>query len=239
MGPCSDESTRAPRRPAVTSRRALAAAGVIVAAAAVALFVSLRAPPSSVTSIERDPAYQAPALLEKAWALPVAARYRAGYDVQRNASFCGPASVANVMRSLGAPGDQSVVLEGTGLSTLFGFVPGLTLDELATVTRHRTGRTVSVLRELDLPTLRSQLAKANDPSVRFIANFHRGPLFGRGGGHHSPIAGYLPEQDLVFVLDVNASYRPWLVSPERLLEAMSTVDSATGLRRGLLRIEAP
>jgi hypothetical protein len=221
----------------VTSRRALAAAGVVVAAAALGLFASWRDPPSSVISIERAPTYQDPGLLEKAWALPVAATYRAGYDVQRNASFCGPASVVNVMRSLGAKGDQADVLAGTGISTVFGFVPGLSLDELATVTRHRTGRNVTILRDLDLPTLRAQLAKANDPSVRFIANFHRGPLFGRGGGHHSPIVGSLAEEDLVFVLDVNASYRPWLVSPERLLEAMNTIDSATGLGRGLLRIE--
>ncbi|MDP1916214.1 MAG: phytochelatin synthase family protein [Myxococcales bacterium] len=218
-------------------RRALGGAAVVVAGAAFAFFLSQREAPSTVTSIERSPSYQAQALLEKAWALPVAATYRAGYDVQRNASFCGPASVVNVQRSLGARSDQAVVLEGTGVSSVFGFVPGLTLDELATVTRHRTGRNVTILRELDLPTLRTELAKANDPAVRFIANFHRGPLFGRGGGHHSPIAGYLPEEDLVFVLDVNASYQPWLVSPERLLEAMTTVDSATGLQRGLLRIE--
>ncbi len=220
----------------MTRRRAVASAGVVVAIAALA-FVVARDAPSSVTSIDRAASYQSPALLEKAWALPVAATYRAGYDTQRNASFCGPASVVNVQRSLGARSDQSIVLEGTGVSTVFGFVPGLTLDELASVTRHRTGRNVTILRELDLPTLRTELAKANDPAVRFIANFHRGPLFGRGGGHHSPIAGYLPEEDLVFVLDVNASYRPWLVSPQRLLEAMTTVDSATGLQRGLLRIE--
>lgn len=221
----------------MTRRRAGASAGVVVAIAALAFVVARREPPSSVTSIERAASYQSPALLEKAWALPVAATFRAGFDVQRNASFCGPASVVNVQRSLGAQSDQSIVLEGTGVSTVFGFVPGLTLDELASVTRHRTGRNVTILRELDLPTLRTELAKANDPAVRFLANFHRGPLFGRGGGHHSPIAGYLPEEDLVFVLDVNASYRPWLVSPERLLEAMNTVDSATGLKRGLLRIE--
>ncbi|MDP3237845.1 MAG: phytochelatin synthase family protein [Myxococcales bacterium] len=218
-------------------RRALGSAAVVVAGAAFAFFLSQREVPSTVTSIERSPTWQSPALLEKAWALPVAAMYRAGYDVQRNASFCGPASVVNVQRSLGAPSDQSTVLEGTGVSTLLGFVPGLTLDELASVTRHRTGRSVTILRELELPTLRAQLAMANDPAVRFIANFHRGPLFGRGGGHHSPIAGYLPEEDLVFVLDVNASYRPWLVSPERLLDAMDTIDSATGLPRGLLRVE--
>ena len=41
--------------------------------------------------------------------------------------------------------------------------------------------------------------------------------------------------DLVLVLDVNESYRPWLVSPERLFEAVDTADS--GKKRGLLHIE--
>jgi len=49
--------------------------------------------------------FQDPSSLSKAWALPVAQRYRAGLHYQSNGSFCGPASVANVMRSLGHEGD--------------------------------------------------------------------------------------------------------------------------------------
>ena len=76
----------------------------------------------------------------------------------------------------------------------------------------------------------------NDPTRRYIINFTRGPLFGTGGGHHSPLAGYLSEEDLVFVLDVNKKYGPWLVKPERLYEAMNTVDRSAGKKRGLLLI---
>ena len=68
-------------------------------------------------------------------------------------------------------------------------------------------------------------------------NFHRGPLFARGGGHHSPIGGYLEAEDLVFVLDVNDAYDPWLAPVSRLLEAVSVVDTATGHTRGVVSIE--
>jgi hypothetical protein len=71
-----------------------------------------------------------------------------------------------------------------------------------------------------------------------VLNFSRAPLFGGGGGHHSPLGGYLEEEDLAFVLDVNASYGPWLVRSDRLFEALNTTaDWATGLTRGLARFE--
>lgn len=67
-----------------------------------------------------------------------------------------------------------------------------------------------------------------------IVNFHRGPLFGRGHGHFSPVLGYLAERDLVLVGDVNADYKPYLVPVERLWRGVDTVDDATGKKRGLL-----
>jgi len=70
-----------------------------------------------------------------------------------------------------------------------------------------------------------------------LGNFTRGPLFGTGGGHHSPIAGYLGDEDLVLVLDVNDKYGPWLVKAERLYDAMNTVDTGARKKRGLLLIE--
>ena len=77
----------------------------------------------------------------------------------------------------------------------------------------------------------------NDPHFRFIANYHRGPLFGRGHGHFSPLLGYLASHDLVLVGDVNAEYRPFLVSTERLWGSVDTVDSATGKKRGLIVLQ--
>ncbi len=60
-------------------------------------------------------------------------------------------------------------------------------------------------------------------------------IFGAGAGHHSPIGGYLENEDLVFVLDVNRDYRPWLVERARLFNAMNTWDGDK--KRGMLLIE--
>jgi hypothetical protein len=194
---------------------------------------------SAVATIETTPEWKDPALLEKAWALPVAARYRqAGIAYQKNGSFCGPASVVNVLKSLGRSADQSTLLQDTDTQTFLGLLPGgVTLDKLADITRRKTGRMVTVLRDLDLAGLRAHLVKSNDPARRYIVNFHRGPLFGKGGGHHSPVAGYLADADLALILDVNDSYQPWLVKTERLLDAIHTRDKSSGQSRGLLLIE--
>ena len=221
-------------------KKALVALAAIVVLAGGAFFV---VPPllfsdgvdySHVASIKAAPEYQDAALLEKAWALPVAQTYRKAIDFQHNGSFCGPASVVNVLRSLGTSADQDTVLEGTGTKTTGGLVMGgLTLEQLAEIARKKTGRTVTVLHG----SAAEQLKRANDPSVRLIANFHRGPLFGKGGGHHSPIAGYLEAEDLVLVLDVNKDFQPWLVKRARLAEAMDTTDKSAGKKRGLLVLE--
>lgn len=193
---------------------------------------------SHVVSIKDAREYQDPALLEKAWALPVAAVYRSNIDFQRNVSFCGPASIANVLRSLHQPGDQATVLEGTGISTVMGYLPGgVTLDQMAKIANQKAGRKVTVLRDLDLSGFREHLRLVNNMSRRYVVNFTRGPLFGTGGGHHSPIAGYLVDEDLVLVLDVNEKYGPWLVRSERLYEAMNTLDRGTRKTRGMLLIE--
>lgn len=225
-------------------KKALIALGVVVALAGGAFFVL---PPllfsdgtdySHVASIKSAPEFQDAALLEKAWALPAAATYRKGLVFQHNGSFCGPASVVNVMRSQGVNAEQDTVLEGSGVKTTGGMVMGgMTLDQLGDLARLKTGAQVTVLHDQTIASFRAQLKRANDPAVRLIANFHRGPLFGKGGGHHSPIAGYLEAEDLAFVLDVNKDFQPWLVKSARLFEAMDTVDKSAGKKRGLLVLE--
>jgi hypothetical protein len=194
---------------------------------------------SHAASIKATHEYQDSALLARAWALPVAAVYqRDGVDFQHNGSFCGPTSAVNVLRSLGAAADQAHVLDGTDVHTHFGLViPGITLDQLAGVLREKSGKRVTVLRDLTLEQFRAEMARTNDPALRYTVNFHRGPLFGKGGGHHSPIGGYLAAEDLVLVVDVNNKYQPWLVPTARLFAAVDTVDKQTGKKRGLLRIE--
>ena len=74
-------------------RRWLIALGLLVAIAGGAIAV---VPPllwrdgvdySRVVSIKTTPEYQDPALLAKAWALPVAASYHADLEFQGNGSF--------------------------------------------------------------------------------------------------------------------------------------------------------
>jgi hypothetical protein len=191
-----------------------------------------------VVSIKDTREYQNPTLLEQAWALPVAVRYQPDIEYQRNASVCGPTSIANVLHSLHQPGNQEAILQGTGLATVLGYLPqGVTLDQLADLAKQKLGRKVSVLRDLDLAGFREQMRLVNDLSRRYVINFSRAPLFGSGGGHHSPVAGYLLDEDLVLVLDVNKKYGPWLVKSQRLYEAMNTVDTGTQKKRGLLLIE--
>lgn len=193
-----------------------------------------------VASIERRGDYRDPALLAAAWDLPVARLYRRRpYEFQNNQSYCGPASLANVLRSMGRPVTQRQAIDGSAFEPWFGvLVGGMTIEELATLTRERSGRRVAIVRAPSLAAFRAEIARTNDPARRYIVNFHRGPIFGRGHGHHSPLLGYLADRDLVLVGDVNADYRPFLVPTERLWRAATTIDSATGRARGLIRIDA-
>lgn len=208
------------------------------AAVAVPLLFSDGVDYSHVASIKNSEDYQGAQLL-RAWQLPVAnIYYNEGIDHQRNGSFCGPTSAVNVLRSLGQSADQAHILDGTHEHTIFGMLwGGITLDRLADVVREKSGKHVTVLRDLTLDQFRAEMVRTNDPKLRYIVNFHRGPLFGTGGGHHSPIGGYLADHDLVLVVDVNSKYGVWLVPTPRLFEAVDTVDKSAGKKRGLLRIE--
>jgi hypothetical protein len=186
---------------------------------------------SADTSITSSATWQRPELLARAWALPVAKLY-APLLSQGFTSICGPTSVANVLRSMGVR---------AGRNPLRGFgVRPMSLDQLAREAAEvvPTPWSVRAVRPPTVEALRAELRAANDEGRRLVMNFTRAPLFGGGGGHHSPVGGYLEEEDLALVLDVNAGYGPWLASPERLFEATSTVaDWTTGATRGLALFE--
>jgi hypothetical protein len=175
--------------------------------------------------------WQRPDLLEKAWALAVARRY-APLLSQGFRSICGPTSVANVLRSMDVR---------TGRNPLRGFgVRAMSLDQLVAESAEVVPAPwrVRAVRPRTVEELRVELRRSNDEAFRYVSNFSRAPLFGGGGGHHSPLGGYLEEEDLAFVLDVNARFGPWLSSTERLFEAMNTIaDGSTGLTRGLAQFE--
>jgi hypothetical protein len=203
----------------------LLAAGVVVVGQSK---VSQQAIASSVT--------RAPELMERAWNLPVAATFNRHITWQSNGSRCGPAAVANAYRSLGETAiTEGKVLAGTGRCWTGVCILGLTLDELADVARANTSRKITVQRDLSPEQFREHLRHSNDLGRRYIVNFTRERIFGAGVGHHSPIGGYLESEDLVFVLDVNPDFQPWLIERERLFAAVNTLDGDK--KRGLLLIE--
>lgn len=167
-------------------------------------------------------------LLAEAWRLPSAQRYQPLLS-QSVTSICGPTSAGNVLKSMGAD-------RGRNPFSRFG-LRAMSLDQLARESAELvpSGWRVDVVRLRDVDHLRDELRKANDERFRYIANFSRRPLFGHGGGHHSPLGGYLERDDLAFVLDVNASYGPWLVEAEKLFDALDTTDRGDGQSRGLVR----
>lgn len=219
-----------------TAKRIAIAAGAVALTLALAVaFVLLNIPRVSPEAIATS-VTRAPDLIEQAWQLPTAATFARPITYQSNASFCGPASLANIFRSQGERAtSESAVLEGTGKCWIGVCPVGLTLDEVAEVARTHTKRKVTVLRDLTLEEFRDHMRKANDPTRRYLINFERKPIFGAGAGHHSPIGGYLEAQDLIFVLDVNEAFEPWLIETTRLYAAMNTMDGDK--KRGLLVIE--
>lgn len=182
-------------------------------------------------SIRSIPTWQRPDLIEKAWALPVAKLYSPLLS-QGFTSICGPTSVANILRSMGVRAAKNP-LRG------FGVRP-MSLDQLANEAAEvlPSPWRARVVRPQTVEELHAELRASNEPSKRMVTNFSRSPLFGGGGGHHSPVGGYLEQEDLAFILDVNAGFGPWLVPPDRLFAAMNTVaDWATGKTRGLALFE--
>ena len=174
---------------------------------------------------------QRPDLLERAWALPIARLY-APLLSQGITSVCGPTSVANVLRSLRVRTGKNP-LRGIGLRAM-------SLDQLVREAAEVVPAPwrVAAVRPATLDDFRAELLASNREDRRYVANFTRAPIFGRGGGHHSPLGGYLEAEDLAFVLDVNAGYGPWLVSSAKLFEATNSVsDWSTGMKRGLARFE--
>jgi hypothetical protein len=216
-------------------RRKLAAAAVVVLGllgGAAAYVGQSKVPQEAI----RNSVSRTVKLVDRAWGLPVAASFGRALDWQSNGSVCGAAALANVFRSLGEKADtEGELLEGVG-GCWFHICPvGLTLDDLAEIARAHTSRRVTVLRDLSPEVFREILRDVNNPERRYVVNFSRKAIFGAGVGHHSPIGGYLEDEDLVFVLDVNEDYRPWLIERSRLFTAIDTLDGKT--KRGLLRIE--
>jgi hypothetical protein len=99
----------------------------------------------------------------------------------------------------------------------------------------RTTEPTNQRRDLNENQFREHMRCSNDPGRRYVVNLSHELIFGAGVGHHSPIGGYLEDDDLVFLLDVNSDYQPWFVDRKGLFAAVGALDGDR--KRGLILIE--
>eukprot|EP00005_Dracoamoeba_jomungandri_P011102 CAMPEP_0174266204 /NCGR_PEP_ID=MMETSP0439-20130205/29370_1 /TAXON_ID=0 /ORGANISM="Stereomyxa ramosa, Strain Chinc5" /LENGTH=448 /DNA_ID=CAMNT_0015353029 /DNA_START=546 /DNA_END=1889 /DNA_ORIENTATION=- len=96
---------------------------------------------------------------------------------------------------------------------------------------------------MDFETWQHHMEMSNDTQYRYMMIFLRTPLFfpnpnfgEKNTPHWSPITGYLPEEDLVLVADVNNAYSYWTADSRRVFESTKTRSFLDGEWRGLIRI---
>lgn len=175
-------------------------------------------------------------------------------DSQQNLAFCGPASIAAVLNSLGIERPAVGRLGPYRFFTQDGvFTPatqeikryeevatrGMTLAEVTAFLKALgVGATAHPADRLDLDALRALIVAAlADPDGRVIVNYSRKPLGQIGDGHLSPLAAYDPGSDSVLLLDVaKFKYPPVWIRLTDLLAAMATTDPDSGTSRGLVVI---
>jgi hypothetical protein len=152
-------------------------------------------------------------------------------------SFCGPASVATVLRAYGKDADQKTVVPST-LWWLDVFYSGMSLAELGSLAQESGLRarvvyadslSVDQFREL----LKANLSRTGDFA---LINYDRKVLRQAGAGHISPIAAYDPQRDTFLVLDEAAYRYPFTWIPTPLLYAAART-AADGRFRGVLLVE--
>lgn len=167
-------------------------------------------------------------------------------------TFCGPATMAAVLNSLGVERPKPQRLYPYALFTQneiftsenqavksYAMVEheGLVLPQIATFLtnlgvkadyRHASDFSVDELRETIKATLGAE-------DKRLMLNYSRKPLGQAGDGHISPAAAYDADSDRVLILDVaKYKYPPVWLTVEELHEAMMLKDPSSDKTRGIV-----
>jgi hypothetical protein len=160
-----------------------------------------------------------------------------GFRPQKYRSFCGPASIATVLRAYGVNGaDQTTLFPSFG-GKLKAYYTGMTLAELDALAKSSGLRTQLVYADqLSLDTFRERLKSNLSREGDFVlVNYDRRVLKQEGMGHISPVAAYDPQQDAFLILDEAAYRYPFTWVPAPLLYAAMHTEFA-GRFRGVLFI---
>lgn len=160
-----------------------------------------------------------------------------GFTPQRYRSFCGPASIATVLRAYGVKSADQTAIFPSRLSELKVFYSGLSLAKAAALAEsvglhsdivYADTLNVDTFRE----RLKSNLAREGD---FILVNYDRRALRQSGVGHISPVAAYDSDNDSFLILDEAAYKYPFTWVPTQLLfDAIHTRDGDQ--YRGILLI---
>lgn len=176
-------------------------------------------------------AYNTQSLAERDYAKDFASLAQ-GFRPQSYRSFCGPATLATVLRAYGvASSDQTSVFPHFS-SRLKAFYSGMKLAELNGLAQSAGLSTELVYADsLSLDDfrerLKTNLARAGD---FVIVNYDRRVLGQAGAGHISPVAAYDPAEDSFLVLDEAAYRYPFTWVPAALLYAAARTQDGDRFR---------
>ena len=175
------------------------------------------------------------------------------FVTQENQAFCGIASTVMVLNGIGIPApnapawDRGYFTQENVLNAdTEAVIPretiarqGLTLEELSNIL---ASYPVQVERhhgsDVSLDQFRQLIAtNLAEPNNFMLVNYLRRSIGQERGGHISPLAAYDADTDQVLILDVSRYKYPsvW-VEVEALWNAVNTVDSVSGLSRGIVMI---
>lgn len=138
---------------------------------------------------------------------------------QKYRSFCGPATIATVLRAYGhSQADQASIFPSFS-SKVDTFYSGMSLAELAQLAQSSGLHAEVVYADsLDVDSFRAQLkANLERPGDFVVVNYDRRVLKQAGAGHISAIAAYDEARDTFLVLDEAAYRYPFTWIPATLL----------------------
>jgi hypothetical protein len=163
----------------------------------------------------------------------------AAFREQGFRSFCGPATLATLLRAYGVKdADQQTLFPSVG-SKIEVFYNGLTLPKLAALAQETGLRAEAVHADtVDFDAFRTRLKENLARTGDFVVvNYDRRVLQQEGSGHISAVGAYDDTRDAFLVLDQAAYNYPFTWVPASLLyEAVNTRDGERF--RGILLVQS-
>ena len=175
------------------------------------------------------------------------------YQPQSFTTFCGIASSCMVLSSMRSmPLSQDTLMRWNRhvkpeaiVKAQLGEDPGFQLGQLVELLNSRHDRAIKVLAQAPQAEGSARLKQdiensLNGQEQKLIVNFHGLTLGTLTGGHFSPVAAFVPESNMVLILDTAAhKNEPFWIPLDDLYHAMTKVDSGSRQPRGWIRVTKP